>query len=245
MFKQKFINKKTVYYSDLIPEIEHFFTTREISVDDNFEVICKYLDIGIDELIHPTQTHSANVSIVTDGKFDYPETDALILTNFNQALYLRFADCTPVILYDKKANIGAIAHAGWRGTVGRIVPKTAKKMMSYTHSDINDIYAVIGPAIGGCCYCVGDEVIEGINKSVISNNGLFIEKSDGIYVDLKKVNSRQLEEMGVPRKNIDICPYCTSCRNDLFYSYRKENGTVYRHNAVIKLKENSTSATKV
>ena len=86
-----------------------------------------------------------------------------------------------------------------------------------------------------CCYNVGQEVIDGVTKSVNNTNGLFYNKNDKIYIDLKEVNKRQLEEFGLPTENIDTCPYCTSCNNDLFFSYRKENGTTNRHNAIIKL----------
>ena len=133
------IKKYSVFYSDLIPELEHFFTTRGISVDDDREGICQYLSITSNNLINPTQTHTSNVAFSEVGKNDYPDTDAIILTNFEQGVYLRFADCTPVVIYDKKANIGAISHAGWRGTVQSIVPKTVNKMLEYSKSDITDI----------------------------------------------------------------------------------------------------------
>lgn len=233
MIKEKYINKKPVFYSTLIPELEHFFTTRDINVDEYQNTVCDYLQIDNNNLINPTQTHSSNIDFAKEGKNNYPDTDSLILTNFEQGIYLRFADCTPVILYDKKANIGAIAHAGWRGTVNSIVPKTVKKMLDYTKSDIKEIYAVIGPAIGQCCYQVGEEVINAVKLSVKNTDGLITKDR---FLDLKKVNKQQLTETGVPTENIDVCDFCTACNNDLFYSYRKENGTDKRHNAVIKLK---------
>lgn len=233
MFREKFINGELVYYSDLIPELEHYFTTRAVNVEDNFALHCEYLGISEDNFIHPTQTHSTNVEFARNGAKEYPNTDGLILTNFEQGIYLRFADCTPVILYDKKANIGAIAHAGWRGTVGRIAPKTVNEMIEYSKSDIKDFYAVIGASIGQCCYQVGTDVTEAVKNSVNDCSNLITNDNK---IDLKGINARQLTEMGIPKENIDICPFCTSCRNDLFYSYRKENGTDKRHNAVIKLK---------
>ena len=245
MFKNKLIDSGLVYYSDLIPELEHFFTTREsvlrssevgINVDDNIVKTCDYLGISQDCMISPNQTHSSNVAFVVDGRKDYPDTDALVLTQKNKAIYLNFADCVPVIIYDKKANIGAIAHAGWRGTVSRIVPKTIEIMMNYSNSTFKDMYAVIGPAIGSCCYNVGDDVIMGVKTSIIDYSNVFNIFDNNTYVDLKGVNKQQLLELGIPTENIDICPYCTSCNNDLFFSYRKENGTTSRHSAVIKLK---------
>lgn len=80
---------------------------------------------------------------------------------------------------------------------------------------------------------MGLEVVDKISKTIAIKSD-FITNDNKI--DLKGGNAQQLIEMGVPKNNIDICHFCTSCRNDLFYSYRKENGTSYRHNAVIKLK---------
>lgn len=239
MFIEKNIGFGNVFYSDLIPELEHYFTTRNtgINSDEIKSEWEKYLGISSENFIHPVQTHSSNVEFVFDGKVEYPATDGLILTNFKKVVYLRFADCTPVIIYDKKANIGAIVHAGWRGTVLKIAPETVRRMLDYSKSDLSDIYAVIGPAIGVCCYKVGDEVVAGISRTVKDTSCLILNKTDGVYVNLKETNAQQLFEFGVPRENIDVSPYCTSCRNDLFYSYRKENGTDLRHNAIIKLKK--------
>lgn len=230
MFKEKVVGNGKVFYSDLVPELEHFFTTRESSLnsEENKKLTAKYLGIDVNDLINPTQTHSSNVEIARLGINNYPETDALILTNKEQAVYLRFADCVPVIIYDKSQNIAAISHAGWRGTVARIVPKTIEKMQA----DISNLYVIIGPAISSCCYSVGEEVITGIKNSVKDYSKLFTDN----FVNLKLTNAQQAIELGVPKSHIDICPFCTSCRNDLFFSYRKENGTTNRHNAVIKLR---------
>ena len=236
MFYFDFINGKKVLKSDKLTSAEHFFTTRETIikskepdmkdlVEENKKLISEYLSVK--ELIYPSQTHSANVNFAKTGVKIYPETDALVLDNFEQAIFLNFADCTPIILYDKKRNIGAISHAGWRGTAQRIVPKTVEVM----GSNPEDITAIIGPAIGMCCYEVGEEVFNQLKSTVKNFEGLY----DINKVDLKGINSRQLEGIGV--KDIDICPYCTSCHNDLFFSYRKENGTTNRHSAVLRLKQ--------
>ena len=234
MFYFDYIDGKEVLKSDFLSEVVHFFTTRdsvirssdkdlEQKIVDNIATIKNFLNV--EELVSPEQTHSCNVDIAQVGKTSYPNTDALILSDKDQAIYLNFADCTPVILYDKMQKIAAISHAGWRGTVQRIVPKTVEKM----NSDPKNIIAVIGPAICEKCYEVGDDVLEQLKSSVNNFEGL----SNGNFVDLKKINARQLEEIGVSK--IDICPYCTSCDNDKFFSYRKENGTTSRHSAIIRL----------
>lgn len=120
-------------------ELEHFFTTRESSVDDNKVLICQYLNVAPKCLIHPEQTHSSNVAIVEPARSEYQDTDSVILTNKIQSVYLRFADCVPIIFYDYKYNIAAIAHAGWRGTASKIVVKTLIKMVKLNNSSPENI----------------------------------------------------------------------------------------------------------
>ena len=179
-------------------------------------------------IVTPNQTHGSNVEIVDDRE-EYPETDGLILTKADTAVYLRFADCTPLIFFDKKNKIGAVSHAGWRGTAATIGVKTIQKMKSKFGTEFKDVIAVIGPAISVCCYEVSEDVKNTLLATINNTEGLYKNNN----VDLKKINARQLEEAGV--EEIDICPYCTSCNNDLFYSYRKENGTKERHFALIQL----------
>ncbi len=208
---EEYLGKK-VLRSDFLKDINAFFTTRE-----GFD----FSKIQSKRVVTPIQTHSDNIQLI-DEKLEYPDTDGLILKNLNDVIYLKFADCTPLIFYDKKQKIIAISHAGWRGTAQRIGVKTIQKM----RSNPEDIIAVIGPAISVCCYEVSDDVKEKLLTTVSNPEGLYKNRN----IDLKKINARQLKEFGV--KSIDICPYCTSCNNDLFYSYRKENGTKLRHYAV-------------
>lgn len=245
MFKEQFINNKKVFISDLIPELTHFFTTRESFIktkDPNYEEqvssnksdICNYLKISPDNLVFAKQIHSANIKITEEGINFYPDTDAIILTNKQQAVCLNFADCTPVIIYDKENNIAAVVHAGWRGTAQSIVQKTVLKLQKEFNSKPENISAVIGPAISICCYNVGEDVYTQLKETVSDFSNLYIIKDNNLYIDLKRINQKQLNDIGV--NNIDICPFCTCCNNDLFFSYRKENGTTNRHNSIIKLK---------
>lgn len=215
MFYFEDFHGRKILKSDFLEEITVFFSTRELP---------DLTKLGTGRILSPNQTHSDNVEFV-DERNEYPNTDGLILTNSNDAVYLRFADCTPLIFYDTVQKIAAVSHAGWRGTAQKIGVKTIKKMQSYP----KDIIALIGPAISMCCYEVSEEVRDTLLATVQETEGLFINRN----VDLKRINAQQLKEIGV--RQIDICPYCTSCDNDLFYSYRKENGTDKRHIAVAKL----------
>lgn len=245
MFYFENINGKRILKSDFIKDAQAFFTTRDLCLCDkendknieilnNREIISDYLKIDKNNIIYPEQTHSANIDIAIETRHDYPDCDALILTEKNIGIFLNFADCTPIILYDKEQNIGAIAHAGWRGTAQKIAPLTAQKLVKDFNSKIENIIAVIGPAIGFCCYNVGQDVYKKLSKTVSKFEGLFEIRNGEIFVDLKGINRQQLEEIGI--RKIDVCPYCTVHNNDLFYSYRNENGTRKRHSAVLKLR---------
>lgn len=139
MFYFDTINGRKILKSDFINgNAECFFTTRETViktkepafenlVEENKKLICDFLQIKRANLISPKQTHTSHIENAKEGKSDYPDTDGLILNNKEQAVFLNFADCTPVILYDKKQHFGAVVHAGWRGTAGKIAANAAEK----------------------------------------------------------------------------------------------------------------------
>lgn len=217
MFYFEEFNGVRVLKSSLLNDVKHCFTTRLVD-----------MNVLGGNVISPEQVHSDNVEVV-DSRMEYPATDGLILTKPNVSIALKFADCTPIMLYDSKNNIGAVVHAGWRGTLLKIGVKTLKIMQTQYGTCFLDVIAVIGPAIGMCCYEVSMDVKEKVLSTIKDKSGLYYNNR----IDLKKINARQFEEIGVEK--IDISPYCTSCNNDLFYSYRKENGTFERHYAIMKL----------
>ena len=244
MFYLDKLNGKTVMKTDILEGLTHYFTTRECPikskepemqeiVEQNRKMFCEALGIAEKNLIYPEQRHTDTVEVAEIGKTYYPEADALILTNHEQAVFLNFADCTPLVAYDKKQNIAAVIHAGWKGTVGKIGAKTILKMIDEFGTNIEDVRVAIGPAISVCCYEVKEDVFNMSMVSVLNNKGLYEIRNGKIYVNLKEINKRQLKEIGV--KHIDICPYCTSCDNNLFYSYRKEGATTNRHSVIVKL----------
>lgn len=246
MFYLEKLHDKTVMKTDILDGLTHCFTTRECPIKskepemqeivaENRKMFCEELGITEDNLIYPEQRHTDTVDVAELGKTYYPQADALILTNHEQAVFLNFADCTPLVAYDKKQNIVAVIHAGWKGTVGRIGTKTILRMMDEFGTNIEDVRVAIGPAISVCCYEVKEDVFNMSMVSVENNKGLYEIRNGKIYVNLKEINKRQLEELGV--KHIDVCPYCTSCDNDLFYSYRKEGGTTNRHSVIVKLED--------
>ena len=242
MFYFDNIGDKKIMKSTVLDGLEHFFTTRESLIKtkeidntklakNNREFFCKYLNV--DNIISPKQTHSSNVRIVSKGMNEYNDTDGLILTSVG-AIALNFADCTPLIFYD--GEIVAISHAGWRGTALKISHVTLDIMINELNSDIKNIKCAIGPAISMCCYNVQEDVAQKLLSTVKNFDNLYEKRNNNIYVDLKNINRQQLIEYGINQNNIDVCPYCTVCNNDLFYSYRKENGVTNRHSAVVCIK---------
>lgn len=155
-------------------------------VENNKKLICEGLGIPLENLIIPQQTHSDNVMVVKrrqEGKkarsplslpscppdllpSNYESTDALLTNEPNTALALNFADCVPIIFYDPVKKVVAASHAGWRGTVAKIGPKTVQKMVENFSSKPEDIIALIGPAIGKCCFEVGEDVLNKLKSSL-------------------------------------------------------------------------------
>ncbi|MDD3437690.1 MAG: peptidoglycan editing factor PgeF [Candidatus Gastranaerophilales bacterium] len=223
-------------------------------VENNKKLICEALKIPFENLIIPQQTHSDNVLIIKEkGKGEkgkakmknssslsshlspltshsFASKDAVVTNQPDVAIALNFADCVPIIFYDPVKRVVAAAHAGWRGTTAQIGPKTVKKMAEEFSCEPKDIIALIGPAIGKCCFEVKEDVLKKLAASV--NNQSEEAFSDN-HVDLKLVNKFQLLTCGVEK--IDVCEYCTSCQNELFYSYRKEHGNTARHSAVVMI----------
>lgn len=280
MFNLEEFMGRRVLMSSLIEDdnVVAFFTTRDLplkygeredliqEIENNKKLICDGLNIPLENLIIPIQTHSDNVEIianypsplsplpqgergtssyllpswekVSEGRMRgqkslyFNNTDGLITNQPNIALALNFADCVPVIFYDPIKKIIACAHAGWRGTAEKIVVKTVDKMVKHFNSNPRDIIALIGPAIGKCCYGVQDDVLNKLIQTVDTSERCFVYDKNN--TDLKLVNKFQLLASGVEK--IDLCEDCTCCRNELFFSYRKEKGNTARHSAVIMLK---------
>ena len=249
MFLFDEINNKKILKSTLLDDkpVKHLFTTRETVTtpkdlaeladlaQNNLKIIANYLDVDKNNIIIPVQTHSANIKTAKKGQ-SYPDTDALVVEDADIAILLNFADCTPVILYDEIQNIGAIVHAGWRGTAASIAAKTVEFMNNRYRSNPDDITAVIGPAISMKNYQVDENVFKQLRITLqgeYSDYFSFDDIQNKYNVDLKTINFHQLRELGI--KRIDKCGYCTYDAVDVFFSYRREHGKTARHSAVLKL----------
>ena len=205
------------------------------------------------KLITLRQIHSDIIHPV-DAKSDVPLIgDGLVTAAPGLLLGIQTADCLPIILVDSKRRAVGAFHAGWRGTVKRIVEKGAGEMHRWFGTRPEDIKAAIGPGIGGCCYEVGEEVRTKFESQFSYAAKLFREVKDSdpvrekypllflsarapghgelppkIFLDLAEANRRQLLSVGVPAKSIETAPMCTTCHTDLLFSYRAEKGKTGR-----------------
>ncbi len=153
-----------------------------------------------------------------------PSADAVLTDRPGVIVGVRTADCVPVLLVDPRNRSVAAVHAGWRGTVAGVVPSALEGMVSGYGTRLADIEAVVGPAIGVCCYEVGEEVACQLGEE-------FVEQRDARpYVDLASAIEAQLVEAGVGR--IAIVRECTSCDLGKYFSHRAERGNTGRMLAV-------------
>jgi polyphenol oxidase len=190
--------------------------------------------------------------------------DGLITATPGLLLAIQTADCLPVIVVDAKRHVVGVFHAGWRGTVKRIVEKGIGEMHRRFGSQSRDLKAAIGPGIQGCCYEVGEEVRTKFESQFEYGASLFreVKESDPvrdkypllfltarapghsdlpkkIFLDLVEANRQQLLSAGLLKKNIEASLLCTNCHPELLFSYRAEKGKTGRMMSVVGTRKGS------
>jgi polyphenol oxidase len=176
-------------------------------------------------------------------------------------LGIQTADCLPVLVVDRRNRAVAAFHAGWRGTLGRIVENGVGRMRLEFGSEPEDLVAAIGPGIGQCCYAVGEEVQQEFGSQFAYAAELFREVGDSdairrkypmlfltarapghsgvgpqIHLDLAEANRRQLLAAGLPPNAIHLTGACTACQTERFFSHRAEHGFTGRMMSVIGIR---------
>jgi YfiH family protein len=171
------------------------------------------------ELISLNQVHS-DVSVYSDGALTgrIGDGDALLTDAPGALVGVRTADCVPILIADVSKRAVAAVHAGWRGTALAIAAKAVGAMAARFGSQARDLQAVIGPAIGGCCYEVGPEVAGHFKE--FFPEGANLEQR--IHLDLPEANRRQLISCGVPPDGIHLSGLCTACLAGEFFSWRRD-----------------------
>lgn len=191
----------------------------------NRKILSDIIGIQAEGLFIPSQTHSSNVKVVVKGTRceNLEDTDALITNVPGICIAVLSADCVPVLLYDRQEKVVAAIHAGWRGTVARIVQATIKEMKSRFACKGENILAGIGPSICQEVYEVGKEVIDEVEKAFGREADLIKAGVPGKgYPNLWAANKLQLLEEGIPEKNIEVAGICTFSNVNKFFSARKE-----------------------
>lgn len=167
-----------------------------------------------------------------------PATDALVTDTPGLALLVTTADCTPVYVYDPIRRAAGLAHAGWRGTAAGIAARTVAAMVREFGSDPARLYAVVGPAIGPCCYEVDEPVVAACRMApAFGASWLQPGQRPGRWqLDLWAANREQLQAAGIPPAQVAVAGLCTSCRVQEFFSHRAEAGRAGRQAAILRLR---------
>ena len=189
--------------------------------------------------VHGTEVICANAPRPLDEKHEL--ADAIVTDNPEVTLFMRFADCVPILVYDPIKSVVGIIHAGWQGTVKKIVSLTIEVMAQRYHSNPASIFAGIGPSIGVCHYQVGEEVITAVKSAFGSEAESLLQINEGkTFFDLWGANKLLLTKSGV--KAIEVAKICTACHTDDWFSHRAELGKTGRFGAAIYLREGSSNA---
>ena len=203
-------------------------------VQTNHVYLASELNYDKRTLVHMKQIHSDIVHIVDENdNFDNPpECDALITDKKNIPLMIMAADCSPILFYNDKQKVIAVAHAGRQGAFKNIVKNVIDVFVNDFNSDVGDIHVSVGASIGVCCYEVGSEIYE--EAKVLGLEYAFEIKDKSYFLDVSKIIKTQLLASGIKKENIEISNECSCCKNDKYFSYRAE-GTTGRFCGIISI----------
>ena len=210
------------------------------------------------QLVSLKQIHSDVIHLFDVAPSQSCQGDASVTNRPGLLLGVQTADCVPILLVDPKKRAIAAIHAGWRGTLQRIVVKAIGQLQMHFKSKPGDLFAAIGPSIGGCCYEVGTEVATQFLSQFAEAPEWFHEFRTGdepnpiqwlnmmppghqpppknVLLDLRKANRAQLLGAGLRAPNIFVSGLCTACYRDLLFSYRKEGPQSGRMLSVIGIR---------
>ena len=205
---------------------------REEHIDKNRQYFFEQLGLNPQSYagalqVHGNKVYHAQAPVLVEGY------DALITNVGGLSVGVTVADCCPILIFDARQKAVAAVHAGWRGTVAKIVVETLREMKAVFNTRPEHCYAYVGTCISQDNYEV-DELVGAQFEDAHKVKG----KQPGKWmVDIRKANLEQLLGAGVPAHQIEVSSYCTWDNNDNFFSYRKEKGQTGRMLAVIALRE--------
>jgi len=214
-------------------------------VRENFSRFCAAVGTSVTALVKNHQVHSNRVRPVTradvmsdPAQGGIVEADGLVTDVPGLCLTIFSGDCIPLLFYDPIRRCIAAAHAGWRGTAAGIAARTVEAMVRDYGCQAQNILAAIGPGIGPCCFETHADVPDGLRDGLGEEASAYIRplSAPGKFsVDLKGANARFLQRAGVMPEHISLCPACTACGLDVFWSHRVQGNNRGSMAAVIQL----------
>jgi len=241
----------TYHLFDKQNEIAHFCTSREggVSVgnyasfnlspfsgdnpnhfDRNSYLLANQLGISPENIIIPFQTHETEIRSIDRKFLSLPAAekqeylsgvDALITNLPNVCIGITTADCVPLLFFDPIQKVVAAAHAGWRGTCGRIAEKTVRAMMHQFNSHPGDILVAIGPSISANAYNIGKELVDNFESAGFNTTDIFETRDEVIFLDLWKANRNSLLDAGIQPEHIETSGICTFTEHEKLFSARR------------------------
>ncbi|MEP6894275.1 MAG: peptidoglycan editing factor PgeF [Chloroflexota bacterium] len=203
----------------------------------NRNLSLQVLGCSPDSVFDVWQVHGADVVCATSPRPDSEavcQADIILTDKPELTLYMRFADCVPILVHDPRKGVVGVSHAGWKGTLRNVAAATVNAMVKQYGSNPADIVAGIGPSIGPDHYEVGSDVILQVKEKFNGESERFLESHNGkTHFDLWKANQVLLERAGVG--NIELAGVCTACHTDDWFSHRAEKGRTGRFGALITL----------
>ncbi len=203
-------------------------------VTENYKRLCSSIGLDYESLVASAQDHHTfvrrvgkeNVGVGIRKPRDMESVDALITNEKGVTLVTYYADCTPLFFVDIEKKAIGLAHAGWRGTVGRIGEKVIEKMTAEFGTNPEDLVCAVGPAISKCCYEVDKSCADEFYQLEDLDNSKFIfpKENNKYMIDLLETNRQILIKAGVRESNITVSDLCTRCNSDLLWSHRATNG---------------------
>lgn len=211
-------------------ELENVFENRERS----FRAVGRDIGTLYDSwLVHGTGVLVADAPRPRKNESP-PKADILLTDKPNVSLFMRYADCVPLLFHDPQRKLVGLAHAGWRGTLDDVAAATVEAMKAQYDSKAEDIRAGIGPSISAERYEVGPEVVAAAEERFGADAGeVLLRKNGSVHLDLWRANELLLARAGI--KHIEVSGLCTASNPAYWFSHRGDKGKTGRFGALIAL----------
>lgn len=169
-------------------------------------------------------------------QFSPPKADIILTDNPEVSLFMRYADCVPILIVDPMRRALGLAHAGWKGTTMKVAARAVAAMVARYGSKPENLLAAVGPSIGPEHYEIGPEVIEQVMEAFGVDAGSLLPRfGRATHLDLWAANHLTLTEAGV--KEIEVAGLCTAEHNGDWFSHRAEGGKTGRFGVLLALEE--------